>query len=159
MDRPDATTLACVNSECHLYGQTGQGNLMIRKVYGRGRTACCAVAVVRMSFRATRYHLFNTKLSDAKAGEVIDYFDEGYSLRGTARLTKGSKASAARLLKASGCHAQQFQDRKVQDLTPRTLEFDEQWSFVKKSRKIASSMSPMISATVRIIRWGQWIAN
>ena len=35
MERPDLDTLACVNAECPLFGQTGQGNLVIRKVYGR----------------------------------------------------------------------------------------------------------------------------
>ena len=37
MDRPDLSTLACVNSECQHYGQLSQDNLVIRKVYGRDR--------------------------------------------------------------------------------------------------------------------------
>jgi hypothetical protein len=35
MGRPDLSTLACVNPECHQVRQAGQGNLVIRKVYGR----------------------------------------------------------------------------------------------------------------------------
>jgi hypothetical protein len=41
----------------------------------------------------------------------------------------------ARLLKVSGRHAQHFHDQEVRDLTPRALEFDEQWRFVKKKQK------------------------
>jgi hypothetical protein len=35
MPRPDLTTLACVNADCQHYGRPGQGNLSIRKVYGK----------------------------------------------------------------------------------------------------------------------------
>jgi len=35
MERPDLATLACVNPECQQFRQAGQGNLVIRKVYGR----------------------------------------------------------------------------------------------------------------------------
>lgn len=34
MERPDLNTLACVNAECPRLRQTGQSNLVIRKVYG-----------------------------------------------------------------------------------------------------------------------------
>lgn len=37
MNRPALATLACVNLECQHYGQSGQDNLVIRKVYGRDR--------------------------------------------------------------------------------------------------------------------------
>jgi hypothetical protein len=35
MQRPDLTTLACVNADCQQFGRTGQDNLTIRKVYGK----------------------------------------------------------------------------------------------------------------------------
>ncbi len=34
MQRPDRTTLACVNTDCQHDGRPGQGNLTIRKVCG-----------------------------------------------------------------------------------------------------------------------------
>ena len=37
MERPDLTTLACVNPECQQFQQAGHGHLVIRKVYGRDR--------------------------------------------------------------------------------------------------------------------------
>src|SRR5262245_35794275 len=38
MERPDLRTLACVNPECQQFRQAGQGNLVIRKVYGPSGT-------------------------------------------------------------------------------------------------------------------------
>jgi hypothetical protein len=34
----------------------------------------------------------------------------------------------------AGRHAERFHDHRVRDVTPRALELDEQWSFVKKTR-------------------------
>ena len=34
-NRPPLASLACVNEFCDLYGRKDQGNLIIRKVYGK----------------------------------------------------------------------------------------------------------------------------
>ena len=89
MDRPDLSTLACVNSECQHYGQSGQGNLGIRKVYGRDRIRLLRCGSCQDEFSERRgTALFNTKLSEAKAIDVIDHLDEGCSIRATSRLTE-----------------------------------------------------------------------
>jgi transposase-like protein len=136
MDRSDLSTLACVNAECQHYGQSGQGHLGIRKVYGRDRIRLwrgrsCQDECSERRGRA----LFNTKLREAQAINVIAHLDAGWSIRATSRLPKVAKESVARLLKASGRHAQRFHEQEGRDLTPRALEFDEQWSFVKKTEK------------------------
>ena len=77
-------------------------------------------------------------MSEAKAESIIDHLDEGCSVRATSRLTNGAKVTVARLLKTSGRHAQRFHDQEVQDLRPRAIQFDEQWSFVKKKQKNCS---------------------
>ena len=55
-------------------------------------------------------------------------------MRSTARLVKVCKETVARLLRVSGRHAERFHAEHVRDLRPLALEFDEQWSFVKKSK-------------------------
>ena len=100
---------------------------------------CCAVGSCHEEFSERRNTaLFNTKVSEAKAEDVIDHLDEGCSVRATSRLTKTAKVTVARLLKASGRHAQRFHDQEVKDLRPRAIQFDEQWSFVKKKQKHCS---------------------
>jgi hypothetical protein len=136
MPRPDLDTLACVNTDCQYFGRPHQGNLAIRKVYGKDglRLVRCGRCHEEFSERRNTA-LFNPKVSEAKAEEIIDHLDEGCSVRATSRLTQAAKATVARLLKTSGRHAQRFHDQEVQDLRPRAIQFDEQWSFVQKKQK------------------------
>jgi IS1 family transposase/transposase-like protein len=139
MQRPDLTTLACINADCQDYGRPAQGNLTIRKVYGQDgiRLLRCGSCQEEFSERRNTA-LFNTKVREAKAEAIIDHLDEGCSVRATSRLTKSAKATVARLLKTSGRHAQRFQDQEVKDLRPRAVQFDEHGSFVKKKQKHCS---------------------
>ena len=95
--------------------------------------------------------MFSTKRAEAKAEEVIDHLDEGCSVRATARLVNVCKETVTRLLRVSGRHAERFHDEHVRDLRPLAVEFDEQWSFVKKSKNAAWIMSWVKPATYGII--------
>ena len=152
MQRPDLATLACVNAECHLFQRAGAGNLVIRKVYGYDRMRLLRCRTCGEEFSERRgTALFNTKLPEAKAEEVISHLGEGCSVRATARLVKVATETVARLWRVAGRHAERFHDRHVHDLTPKALEFDEQWSFVKKSRSAAKAMKPRCLAICGII--------
>jgi transposase-like protein len=153
MERPDLSTLAWVNSACQQFRQGSQGNLVIRKVYGhdhirllRCRTCCEAFSERRGTA------LFNTKLPEATAAEVSNHLDEGCSVRATARLVKVAKETVARLRRVSGRHAERLHDQYVHDLRPIALEFDEQGSFVKKSKNAVRSMSEVKPVTCGTIR-------
>ena len=160
MNRPSLDTLACVNAECHLFRQPGQGNLVIRKVYGDDRIRLLRCRRCGEEFSERRgTALFNTKLSEEKAEAVINHLDEGGGVRSTARLVKVSKDAVARLLRMAGRHAERFHDQQVHDLTPRALEFDEQWSFVKKSRNAARRRSMRKRAICGTIPRSRPIAN
>ena len=136
MQRPDLATLACLNADCQHYGRPAQGNLRIRKVYGQDGRRLLRCSGCHDEFSERRHTaLFNTKVSEAKAESIIDHLDEGCSIRATFRLTKAAKATVARLLKTSGRHAQHFHNQEVHDLRPKAIQFDEQWSFVKKKQK------------------------
>ena len=148
MERPDLTTLACVNPECQQFRQAGQGNLVLRKVYGRDgiRLLRCRTCGEEFSERRGSA-LFNSKLPEAKAADVINHLGEGCSVRSTARLVQVCKETVARLLRVAGRHAERFHDEHVHDLKPLALEFDEQWSFVKKSKNAAWIMNGMKQGT------------
>ena len=141
MQRPDLDTLACVNAECQLFRRAGARNLVIRKVYGHDRIRLLRCRTCGEEFSERRGSaLFNTKLPEATAEDVINHLDEGCSVRATARLVKVAKETVARLLRVAGRHAQRFHNQRVHGLTPRALAFDEQWSCVKKSRSGARRM-------------------
>jgi hypothetical protein len=139
MARPDLNIPACVNPVCQLFDQPGAGNLRIRKVYGQDqiRLLGCCQCKEEFSERCNT-PLFNTKIPEAKAVSVIEHLDESCSIRATAKLVKVSKGTVARLLKGSGRHAQKLHDQRVRGITPQALEFDEQWSFVKKKQRRCS---------------------
>jgi hypothetical protein len=73
MEQPDLDTLACVNSKCQFFRQSEQGNLVVRKVYGRDaiRLLRCRRCCEELSERCGTA-LFTTKISEAKASEGID---------------------------------------------------------------------------------------
>jgi len=52
--RPPIESLACVESECDLYGQAGQGNLTVRKVYGKDEIRYLLPAQAGMPERVQR---------------------------------------------------------------------------------------------------------
>ena len=86
MQRPDLPTLSCVNVACQYFGPPHQGNLAMRKVYGRDRLRLWRCGTCREEFSARRNTaLFNTKVSEAKAEEIIDHLDEGCSVRSPSR--------------------------------------------------------------------------
>jgi len=99
MKRPDLATLACVNPECQQFRLTGQGNLIVRKVYGQDgiRLLRCRLCGEEFSERRGTA-LFNTKVTEAKAEAIIDHLGEGCGVRATARLSKVAKDTVARLL-------------------------------------------------------------
>src|SRR6188474_3342935 len=92
MKRPDLDTLACINAECQLFRRAGASNLVIRKVYGRDRIRLLRCRTCGEEFSERRGSaLFNTKLPEAKAEDVINHLGEGCSVRATARLVKVCK--------------------------------------------------------------------
>ena len=160
MERPDLATLACVNAECQQFRQYGQDNLVLRKVYGHDRMRLLRCRACGEEFSERRgTALFNTKIAEEKAEDVINHLDEGCSVRATARLAQVSKTTVARLLRMAGRHAQRLHEQHVYGLRPRAVEFDEQWSFVKKSKNAAPRMSVMRLVICGTIRLWQRTAN
>ena|SRR5688572_18588239 len=92
MKRPDLAILACVNAECQLFHHAGADNLVIRKVYGHDCLRLLRCRICREEF-SERWGsaLFNPKLPEAKAADVISHLNEGCSVRATARLVHVAK--------------------------------------------------------------------
>src|SRR4051812_12878101 len=89
LTRSPLDSLACVNVRCELYGQAGQGNLTVRKVYGADRIRYLRCGACRAEFSERKQTaLWNTKVCEAKAVAVGEHLAEGCSLKGTARLVK-----------------------------------------------------------------------
>jgi IS1 family transposase/transposase-like protein len=69
-----------VNARCELYGQAGQRNLIVRKVYGKDEIRYLRCRVCRAEFSERKHTaLWNTKVRQAKAVAVGEHLAEGCS--------------------------------------------------------------------------------
>ena len=142
--RPALENLCCLNVQCNAYGQRGQANLKVRKIYGVDRIrylrcGCCGEEFSERKGTA----LFNCKISEAQAVSVMEHLDSGCGLNATARLVGVSKDAVGRLLRVGGRISYQLHDRLVRNLQPAALQFDEKWSYVaKKQRHVTAQDDP-----------------
>lgn len=133
LTRPPLDSLACVNERCERYGQSGQENLVVRKVYGADRIRYLRCRVCREEFSERKNTAFwNTKVPEAKAVSVGEHLAEGCSLKGTARLVQVDPSTVRRLNQRLGAHAEAFHDEHVQDVTVDALEADERHGYAGK---------------------------
>ena len=128
--RPPLETLACINIGCELYRQKGQGNLTVRKIYGKDgirflRCQCCGT---EFSERKTTA-LWNTKVSERRAIAVAEHLAEGCSLKATARLVQVDASVVRRLNRKVGEHGEAFHNERVQGLRMKALEGDERHGY------------------------------
>jgi hypothetical protein len=79
-------TLACPYEDCHLYAKRAQGNLTVRKLYGKDRIRYlrCRSCAREFSER-TNTALFNSKIEEKRAISVAEHLSEGVSTKGTSR--------------------------------------------------------------------------
>lgn len=123
-------SLACVNNECEAYGQKGQGNLRVRKIYSKDeiRYLRCRRCGKEFSERQGTA-LWNCKLPEKKAIGVAEQLAEGTSYQGAARLLRVSTSAVQRLAGCLGKHGKQFHDERVRRLPSTALQADERWGY------------------------------
>ena len=103
--RSPLDSLACVNVRCELYGQAGQHNLTVRKVYGTDQIRYLRCRACGVEFSERKHTaLWNTKVCEAKAVAVGEHLAEGCSLKGTARLVRVDPSTVRRLNHRLGAH-------------------------------------------------------
>jgi len=128
--RPPLGSLACINDGCELYGQKGQGNLRVRKTYGKDgiRFLRCQSCGTEFSERKATA-LWNTQVSEARAIAVAEHLAEGCSLKATARLVQVDPSVVRRLNRKGGEHGEAFHEERVQNLRVKALEGDERHGY------------------------------
>lgn len=138
MQRPDLDTFACVNPDCQRFRLTGQGHLIVRKVYGQDgiRRLRCPLCGETCSERCGTA-LCNTTIGEAHAKALIDHRGEGCGVRATARLSTVSKDMVVRLLQMAGRHAERWHDHRVRHVPPRALACDEPGAACKKTEAVS----------------------
>ncbi|HQX07992.1 MAG TPA: hypothetical protein PKZ19_14480 [Zoogloea sp.] len=119
-----------MNERCERYGQAGQGNLIVRKVYGADRIRYLRCRVCRAEFSERKNTaLWNTKVPETKAISVGEHLAEGCSLKGAARLAQVDPSTVRRLNQRLGAHGEAFHDERVQGIQIEALEADERHGY------------------------------
>lgn len=111
----DLVRLCCQNPACPDHGVRGGGNLMVRGRYGRDkeiRLLYCRTCRERFSERKGT-PLFDSRLKQEKALDVLRHLAEGCGIRKTSRLTGVNKNTVMRLARLCGDHARQLHDELV----------------------------------------------
>ena len=128
--RPPLETLACVAEGCELHGQSGQGNLTVRKVYGRDQIRYLRCRACGAEFSERKHTaLWNTKVPEPQAIAVAEHLAEGCSLKGTARLVRVGASVVRRLNRRIGEHGEAFHDERAQAVEAETLQADERHGY------------------------------
>jgi len=111
----DLKDFCCLNPACTDYGRRDAGNLRVGFRYGPGkgrRLLVCRTCQKRFSERQGT-PLFDCRLPEAKAVDVLAHLQEGVGVRKTSRLTGVNKNTVVRLALQAGRHAQQRHDELV----------------------------------------------
>ena len=134
--RPPLDSLACVNAQCELYGQAGQANLIVRKMYGRDQLRYLRCRHCREEFSERKgTALWNSKKPEATAVAIAAQLSEGSSISATARLCEVDPSTVERLNRRLGEHSQAFHEARAQQLDIQTLEGDERHGFASDKKQ------------------------
>jgi len=133
-----------MHEKCKYFQVTKPGNLRVRKIYGKDQIRFLRCNHCSYEFSERRGSaLFNTKISEEKAADVIDHIRQGCGFRATVSLCDVSKEAVSRLMIKTGDSSARLHDKKVQKIRAQALEFDEKWSFVgKKQRHLKACDDP-----------------
>ncbi len=128
--RSPLDSLACVNEACELYGQAGQGNLTVRKVYSKDRIRYLRCRACQREFSERKgTALWNTKVPEAKAVAVGEHLAEGCSVSSTVRLVDVDRSVVKRLTQRLGEHGEAFHEARAKEIEVEALQADERHGY------------------------------
>lgn len=129
--RPPLSSLACVNENCDLYGQSDQDNLYIRKMTGKMkdiRYLRCRHCQEEFSERKNT-PLWRSKIEEKRAVSIGEHLAEGNGVSATSRLTRSAASTVRRLQKRLGEHGRAFHDERVKEVEVTNLQADERHGY------------------------------
>ena len=117
----------CSNKKCLDYGKKGVGNIVVHNMYGKSdeiRMLKCKTCGSYFSERKNTA-LYNCKLQEDKAFEILYQLSKGYSIRKIHRLSGVSRDAISRLAHIEGQHANSLCDELVRYLKVKKVLFNE----------------------------------
>ena len=126
----------CLNEKCLDYDKKGVGNIVVHSRYGKQDVIRMLKCKTCGSFFSERKNtaLYNCKLQEDKALEVIYQLSKGYSIRKINKLTGVSRDAISRLTHIAGQYSNSLHDELIRHIKVRKAQFDKKWSSGTKKR-------------------------
>jgi len=124
----------CLNKKCREYDKKGVGNIVVHSRYGKSdviRMLKCKTCGSYFSERRNTA-LYNCKLQEDKAFEILYQLSNGYSIRKIHRLTGVSRDAISRLAHIDREQGNSLFDYLVRYLKVRKAMFDDEQSSVEE---------------------------
>jgi len=145
--KDDLNRFACPNKTCSLYGLKGRGNIRVKSWSGvrkRFRELVCKECGKTFSENyGTPF--YGIKTDREKIVQALKMVVERGSIRGAARAIGVDKDTIVEWVKKASQHADAFSQYMIHELHMSTVELDELWTTIKKSR--STSMTRRIAAS------------
>jgi len=131
-DRP-LESLTCCSPGCPSEGIPRPGLLKVRYLRSHGtiRYIHCNDCGAEFSERKGT-PLFDLRIPEERAFDVLRHISEGCGVRGTSRLCAVKTGTVTRLVKRCGEHFKRWHDQRVRGVSVHEAQLDEKWSFVGK---------------------------
>lgn len=135
--KDDLNRFACPNKACGLCGLKGRGNIRVKSWSGvrkRFRELVCKECGKTFSENyGTPF--YGIKTDREKILQALKMVVERGSIRGAARAIGVDKDTIVEWVKKAAQHADAFSEYMIHDLHMSTVELDELWTTIKKSRR------------------------
>jgi len=116
----------CLNEKCPDCDKKGVGNIVVHSRYGKHDVIRMLKCKTCLSYFSERKNtaLYNCKLQEDKALEILYQLSKGYSIRKINKLTGVSRDAISRLSHVAGQHSNSLQDELIRYIKVRKAQFD-----------------------------------
>jgi len=131
----------CSNKNCQGYNKIGAGNIIRRGRNKKGKQMLmCKTCGVR--FVETKGTVFyNRHLSEEEIILICKLLVEKNSIRAIERITEHHRDTIGNLISDLATHCKEVTDFLIKNVELTTVEVDEMWSFIKKSKRTLAKES------------------
>jgi transposase-like protein len=146
--KDDLGKFACRNEACSLHGLRGRGNIGVKSWSGRSKRfrqlRCKECGITFSENYGTPF--YGIKTDREKIVQALRMVVERGSIRGAARAVGVDKDTIVDWIKKASKHSDAFSRYMLHDLRMSTVELDELWTTVKKSRSTSRKKMTMTKA-------------
>jgi len=138
----DYSQLCCLHEDCPSYGKKDQGNIVIKERYGKNNRVLFKCKICKHCFSETKgTPFFGLNTPAEEVVRTLAMIPEKGGIRGTARANGHDKDTVSRWIKRAGAHCKKVNDHLLKELDLKSVEVDEIWSYVKKTKKCDETRS------------------